>query len=166
MPLIIHLALSVSQPASRTHKSECYTGACSWLLHVMHIWYQWLESVKTSPLARNLPLANQHDTCTACLFRSCSNIAAPWALLIICWHRCCIFPHRTLDTALSNQLAKLWILAIISTKKWSLFSKRLTEHWFFIIFACQRHFFRNCAINLKVLLDRLYLRVKTIWMRF
>jgi hypothetical protein len=29
LPLVIHLALSVSQPASRTHKSECYTGACS-----------------------------------------------------------------------------------------------------------------------------------------
>jgi hypothetical protein len=29
MPFAIHLALSISQPASKTHKSECYTGAYS-----------------------------------------------------------------------------------------------------------------------------------------
>ncbi len=50
MPIVVHLALRVSRPASRTHKSECYAGAYSWSLHVMHIWYQWLKSVKTSAI--------------------------------------------------------------------------------------------------------------------
>jgi hypothetical protein len=54
MPLVIHLALSVSWPASRTYISECYTGAYSWLLHVMHIWYQWLESEKPVTSTSNL----------------------------------------------------------------------------------------------------------------
>jgi hypothetical protein len=54
MLFVIHLALSVSRPASRTHKSECYIGAYSWSLHVMHIWYQWQESVKPVPSMSNL----------------------------------------------------------------------------------------------------------------
>ncbi len=50
VPFVIHLALSISKPASRTHIVNAITGAYSWLLHVMHIWYQWLESVKTSDI--------------------------------------------------------------------------------------------------------------------
>ena len=38
------------QTSVKNPHSECYTGAYSWSLHVMHIWYQWLESVKTSDI--------------------------------------------------------------------------------------------------------------------
>ncbi len=52
----LHHALCYTSGIKRTQTSiknphsECYTGAYSWLLHVMHIWYQWLESVKTSDI--------------------------------------------------------------------------------------------------------------------
>jgi len=38
------------QTSVKNPHSECYTGAYSWSLHVMHNWYQWLESVKTSDI--------------------------------------------------------------------------------------------------------------------
>ncbi len=38
------------QTSVKNPYSDFYTGAYSWSLHVMHIWYQWLESVKTSDI--------------------------------------------------------------------------------------------------------------------
>ncbi len=53
MPLVIHLALSLSRPASRIHKSECYTGAYSWSLHYAHL-ISMEESVKPVTSMSNL----------------------------------------------------------------------------------------------------------------
>jgi hypothetical protein len=50
MPFVTHLAFKRKPTSVKNLQSECYTGAYSWLLHVMHIWYQWLESVKTNDI--------------------------------------------------------------------------------------------------------------------
>jgi hypothetical protein len=102
-----------------------------------------------------------------------SSLGAIGTLLLLDQH------SSSVDIAIVYFLIKPWILQCrinqlsaefrwtYHQKKWVCSEKDWQSDSSFVIFACQRHFSKNCAIKLKVLMDCWrYLRANLIWMRF